>query len=59
MKDRVLAFVFLYVSLLIALVIAFSVSRLSGITNVNAFVLMTLVVWLIEFAAVIWILRRR
>ena len=59
MKDRVLVFVFLYVSLLIALVIAFSVSRLSGITNVNAFVLMTLVVWLIEFAAVIWILRRR
>jgi hypothetical protein len=59
MKDRVLAFVFLYVSLLIAQVIAFSVSRLSGITNVNAFVLMTLVVWLIEFAAVIWILRRR
>lgn len=59
MKDRVLAFVFLYVSLLIALVIAFSVSRLSGITNVNAFVLMTLVVWLIEFASVIWILRRR
>lgn len=59
MKDRVFAFVFLYVSLLIALVIAFSVSRLSGITNVNAFVLMTLVVWLIEFAAVIWISRSR
>ncbi len=58
MKDRVFAFVFLYVSLLIALVIALSVSRLSGITNVNAFVLMTLVVWLIEFAAVIWISRR-
>lgn len=59
MKDRVLAFVFLYVSLLIALVIAFSVSRLSGITNVNAFVLMTLVVWLIEFATVILISRSR
>lgn len=59
MKDRVLSFVFLYVSLLIALVIAFSVSRLSGITNVNAFVLMTLVIWLIEFAAVIWISRSR
>nr|DAV86239.1 MAG TPA: hypothetical protein [Caudoviricetes sp.] len=59
MKDRVLSFVFLYVSLLIALVIAFSVSRLSGITNVNAFVLMTLVIWLIEFVAVIWISRSR
>jgi|GEM_PF-4703997 len=59
MKDQIFAFCFLFMSLWIALIVAFGISRLSGITDINVFVLMTLVVWLIEFAAVIWISRSR
>lgn len=59
MKDQIFVFCFLFMSLWFALIVAFGISRLSGIADINVFVLMTLVVWLIEFAAVIWILRRR
>lgn len=58
MKDQIFAFCFSFIALWIAFVVAFCVSNLGGITDFNVFVLTVLIVWFLEFAAVIWISRR-
>lgn len=58
MKDQIFAFCFSYITLCIAFVIAFGVSKLGGITDFNVFVITVLIVWFLEFVAAIWISRR-
>lgn len=58
MKDQIFAFCFSFITLWIAFVIAFGVSKLSGITDFNVFVLTVVIVWFLEFVAAIWISRR-
>ena len=45
-------------TLCIAFVVAFCVSKFGGITDFNVFVLMVSIVWFFEFVAAIWISRR-
>jgi hypothetical protein len=54
MKDHVIAFCFSYITLCIAFVVAFCVSKLGGITDFNVFVITVSIVWFLEFVAAFW-----
>jgi hypothetical protein len=58
MKDQIFAFCFSFITLWIAFVVAFCVSKLVEITDFSVFVITVFIVWFLEFVAAIWISRR-
>ena len=59
MKDHIFAFCFSFITLWIAFVVAFCVSKLGGITDFSVFVITVFIVWFLEFVAAILISRSR
>ena len=59
MKDFLIAFVFVYVSLFIAFLVATALAVLGLITDLNVLVTVALFVWMFEILAIEWFLWRR
>lgn len=59
MKNFLIAFVFVYVSLFIAFLVALALAVLGLITDLNVLVTVALFVWMFEILAIEWFLWRR
>lgn len=59
MKDFLIAFVFVYVSLFIAFLVALALAVLGLITDLNVLVTVALFVWMFEILAFEWFPWRR
>ena len=59
MKDFLIAFVFVYVSLFIAFLVALALAVLGLITDLNVLVTVALFVWMFEIFAIEWLPWRR